>query len=114
MFETSDRASFLIILFRLLQYYIFVVLSGDVFALFHRHFYCDSFNRGEKCIPNLSLTAMQKQGLISVLLKTKNELSSLNNWRPLTLLNTHYKIITKTISNRIKRIYNKNHRAVTD
>ena len=29
MFKTSDRASFLIIFFRLLQYYIFVVLNGD-------------------------------------------------------------------------------------
>ena len=34
MFKTSGRASFLIILFQFLQYYIFVVLSGDAFALF--------------------------------------------------------------------------------
>ena len=34
MFTTSDRASFLIIFFWFLQYYVFVVLSGDVFALF--------------------------------------------------------------------------------
>ena len=52
MFKTSDRASFLIIFFRLLQFYVFVVLSGDVFALFHRHFYCDSF-REENYMPNL-------------------------------------------------------------
>ena len=41
---------------RLHQYYVFVVLSGDVFALFHRHFYCDSFAREENCIPNLPCT----------------------------------------------------------
>ena len=35
MFKTSGRASFLIILFQCLQYYVFVVLSGDAFALFH-------------------------------------------------------------------------------
>ena len=34
MFKTSGRASFLIILFQFLQYYVFVVLSCDVFALF--------------------------------------------------------------------------------
>ena len=34
MFKTSGRASFLIILFQFLQYYVFVVLSGDVFAFF--------------------------------------------------------------------------------
>ena len=56
MFKTSNRASFLIIFFRLLQYYVFVVLSGDDFALFHMHFYCDSFTREENCIPNLPYT----------------------------------------------------------
>ena len=56
MFKTSDRASFLIIFFRLLQYFVFVLLSCDVFELFHRHSYCDSFTREETCIPNLPCT----------------------------------------------------------
>ena len=56
MFKTSGRASFLIILFQFLQFYIFVVLSGDAFALFHWHFYCDSFTREEDCIQNLLCT----------------------------------------------------------
>ena len=34
MFKTGGRASFLIILFQFLQYYVFVVLSGDAFAPF--------------------------------------------------------------------------------
>ena len=49
------------------------------------------------------MTVMQKQGLISLLPKKNNDLGNLNNWRPLTLLNTDYKIVTKTISNRIKK-----------
>ena len=56
MFKTSGRASFLIILFQFLQYYVFIVLSGDAFALFHWHFYCDSFTREEDCIQNLLCT----------------------------------------------------------
>ena len=52
-FKTSGRVSFLIILFQFLQYYVFVVLSGDAFALFHWHFYCDSFTREEDCIQNI-------------------------------------------------------------
>ena len=56
IFKTSGRASFLIILFQFLQYYIFVVLSSDAFALFHWHFYCDSFTREEDCIQNLLCT----------------------------------------------------------
>ena len=48
MFKTSDReSSFLIILFQFLQYYVFVVHSGDASALFHWHFYCDSVTRQE-------------------------------------------------------------------
>ena len=42
VFITSDRASFLLILFQFLQYCVFVVLSCDAFAPFHRYFYCDS------------------------------------------------------------------------
>ena len=56
MFKISGRASFLIILFQFLQYYVFVVLSGDAFAFFHWHFYCDSFTREEDCIQNLLCT----------------------------------------------------------
>ena len=44
---------------------------------------------------------MQKQGLILLLPKKNIDQSNLNNWRPLTLLSTDYKIVTKTISNRI-------------
>ena len=52
---------------------------------------------------NGSLTTLQKQGIISLLPKKDNDLCSLNNWRPLTLLNTDYKIVTKAIANRIKK-----------
>ena len=52
---------------------------------------------------NGNMTAVQKQGLILLLPKKNNELSNLINWRPLKLLNTDYKIITKTILNRIKK-----------
>ena len=53
IFKTSGRASFLILLFQFLQYYVFVVLSGDGF---HRHFYCDSFTREEGCLQNFLCT----------------------------------------------------------
>ena len=56
MFKSSDSASFLVILFQLLQHYAFVVLLGDAFALFHQHFYCGSFTRDENCIQNILCT----------------------------------------------------------
>ena len=57
MSKTRGRASFLNnIFFQFLQYYVFVVLSGDAFARFHRYFYCDSFTREEDCVQNLLCT----------------------------------------------------------
>ena len=55
MFKTSRRALFLIILFQFLQYYVFVVLSCDAFALFTGTFR-DFFTREEDCIQNLLCT----------------------------------------------------------
>ena len=77
-----------------------------IFWIDVKSYYVKSLNYS---FENGNMTAMQRQGLISLLPKKNNELSNLNNWRPLTLLNTDYKIITKTISNRIKEIYNKDH-----
>ena len=56
MFKTSGRVSFLIIFFRLLQYYVFVILSGDVFASLKLHFYWESFTREVNYTPNRPCT----------------------------------------------------------
>ena len=47
---------------------------------------------------------MEKEIYLLFLPKNNNDLGNLTNWRPLTLLNTDYKIVSKTISNRIKKI----------
>ena len=65
-----------------------------------KSFYVKSLNYS---FENGSLTTLQKQGIISLLPKKDNDLCSLNNWRPLTLLNTDYKIVTKAIANGIKK-----------
>ena len=65
-----------------------------------KSFYVKSLNYS---FENGSLTTLQKQGIISLLPKKDKNLESLKNWRPLTLLNTDYKIATKAIANRIKK-----------
>ena len=50
------------------------------------------------------LTQLQKQGIISLIPKKDKELTNLNNWRPITLLNIDYKIATKAIANRMKNV----------
>ncbi len=53
---------------------------------------------------NENLTTLQKQGIISLIPKPGKNLESLSNWRPISLLNNDYKIATKSIANRIKKI----------
>ena len=55
---------------------------------------------------NCKLTELQKQGIITLLPKKDKDLTQLNNWRPISLLNIDYKISTKAIANRIKKILN--------
>ena len=78
-------------------------ITTEFFKIFWndlKSFYVNSLNYS---FENGSLTTLQKQGIISLLPKKDNDLCSLNNWRPLTLLNTDYKIATKAIANRIKK-----------
>ena len=52
------------------------------------------------------LTDLQQQSIITLLPKKGNDTLSLNNWRPVSLLNVDYKIASKTVANRIKSLLN--------
>ena len=49
------------------------------------------------------LSNSQKQAIISLLDKGKDRLY-IKNWRPISLLNVDYKIMTKSLANRVKKI----------
>ena len=55
-----------------------------------------AFTKGE-------LSTSQRQAVITVLNKGKDR-SLIENWRPISLLNVDYKIISKTIANRLKAV----------
>ena len=61
----------------------------------------ESFNAG---FDNGHLSVSQKRGIISLIPKDKNNLTSLSNWRPITLLNVDYKILAKVIAKRIESV----------
>ena len=50
------------------------------------------------------LSICQRQGIISLIPKKDKDLLSLKNWRPISLLNTDYKIATKCIANRLEKV----------
>lgn len=49
------------------------------------------------------LTVSQRRGMITLLFK-KGDRTLLKNWRPVTLLNTDYKILTKALANRLHQV----------
>jgi hypothetical protein len=53
-------------------------------------------------VGNLSID--QRRGIINLIPKKDKDPRYLKNWRPISLLNTDYKIITKTLANRIKKV----------
>ena len=56
-----------------------------------------------------TLGITQKQGVITLIPKKDKNPKHLKNWRPITLLNTDYKILTKYLASYLKRISRKNH-----
>ena len=56
-----------------------------------------AFKRGE-------ISDSQKQGVITIIPKKDKDLTDLKSWWPLSILNTHYKITAKVLSNRLKPV----------
>ena len=48
------------------------------------------------------MSISQRQGIISLIPKDENNLMVLSNWRPITLLNVDYKILTRAIAKRMQ------------
>ena len=54
------------------------------------------------CLEKNTMNLSARRGVITLLPKKDKDISQLKNWRPLTLLNTDYKILAKVIALRIK------------
>ena len=62
--------------------------------------YVNSINYSYQCG---ELTELQNQSIISLIPKSEKDITFLENWRPISLLNVDYKIATEAIANRLKR-----------
>ena len=67
----------------------------DISDLLHQS-YLHAFESGE-------LSASQKQGVITLVPKKGKNLTDLKSWRPISILNTDYKILAKILASRIKK-----------
>ena len=61
----------------------------------------DSFNTSYRAG---EMTPSQRRGVITLIPKEDSDLSSLANWRPITLLNVDYKIASKVITKRLEKV----------
>ena len=68
------------------------------------HMMVDSFNYS---FENELLSVSQRQAVISLLDKPGKDRLLIENWRPISLLNIDYKILTKCLTERVKKILEK-------
>ena len=68
----------------------------DIRNIVHESF-THSFNTGE-------LSLDQTRAILTLLPKPNKDLRHLKNWRPISLLNTDYKILTKFLANRLQKV----------
>jgi hypothetical protein len=64
----------------------------------------DSIQHGLK---EKKLSIEQRRGVLSIITKKDKDIRKLENWRPLTLLNTDYKILAKALANRLQNVLDK-------
>lgn len=57
----------------------------------------------KECIDKEEMTTTMKQGIITLIPKPDKDLLSLDNWRPITLLNVDYKILSLILARRLKK-----------
>ena len=82
--------------------------GSDSFSVeFYLRFWCllgqDLTDTLNHCFRTGFLSNSQKTGILRLLYK-KDDPLSLKNWRPISLLNTDYKIATKVLANRLRRV----------
>merc|ERR1712218_678225 len=78
--------------------------TGDFYKFFWRdikHFALNSINYSYE---QGSLSVTQRLGIITLIPKGEKSKLYLKNWRPLTLLNTLYKLVSGCIAERIKPV----------
>jgi exonuclease III len=79
-------------------------LTPDFYKFFWPQIKGDVFNSLTYAATNKHLSIDQRRGVINLIPKKEKDPRLIKNWRPISLLNTDYKIITKLLATRIKKV----------
>ena len=79
-------------------------LPAEFYKVFWNHVKPFLLNALNCSYTNGHLSITQRRGLITLVPKKNKPANLLKNLRPITLLNCDYKIATKSIANRIKKV----------
>ena len=77
--------------------------TKEFYILFYHLIWRDLLNSYEAAFQNGSLSISQKRGIITLIPNAYGDLKELSNWRPISLLNIDYKILTKALAKRIEK-----------
>ena len=64
----------------------------------------DLLNSFNAAYEDCELSVSQRRGIITLIPKENSDIRELSNWRPITLLNVDYKILSKAIASRIQKV----------
>jgi len=71
-----------------------------VFPIIGKHF----VHMVNECLSHGVLAPSQRHGLITLICKDPDHPEKLTNWRPISLLNVDYKVISKVLTNRLSKV----------
>ena len=77
--------------------------TKEFYESFYGLIWRDLLNSYEAAFQNGSLSISQRRGIITLIPKADGNLKELSNWRPISLLNIDYKILTKALAKRIEK-----------
>ena len=79
-------------------------LPAEFYKVFWKDIQRHLLNAFNFAYTNGLLSVTQRRGLITLIPKKNKPMNLIKNWRPITLLNCEYKIATKCIASRMKKV----------
>ena len=79
-------------------------LPAEFYKLFWKELHLDMIKSFNFAFDTGTLSISQRRGIITLIPKPNKDTTSLENLRPISLLNVDYKILTKTIANRLEKV----------